>query len=220
MRRPAATRRPVLTPPDPGVLEPAEASDLDAQLRLEGLSLHDADLSDRDLTGLVLDECELVGAIAERTVLTHARLLTTRIERLTAPVLDAARSTWRDVEITGSRLGALDAFEAELRTVRLAGCKVDWLSLRGAVLEDVLLEDCTLEELDLTGATATRVALDRCRVGRIVLAGSRLQDVDLRGLEIGEIDDVSGLAGATLAPRQVAAMADAFAGQLGVRIEG
>ncbi len=60
---------------------------------------------DRDLTGLVLTECALEGVSAQRAMLRSARLVETRIERIDAPMLDLARSTLRDVEIVGSRIG-------------------------------------------------------------------------------------------------------------------
>ena len=137
-----------------------------------------------------------------------------------AAVLDASRSTWREVELLGSRLGALDLYDAEIRSTRIVGSRIGWFNLRGSTLEDVVLEDCTLEELDLSGATATRVRLRGCRVDSLLLAGARLQDVDLRGLEVGSIANLEALAGATLDAEQVAALATAFASHLGIRVEG
>ncbi|HIY23461.1 MAG TPA: pentapeptide repeat-containing protein [Candidatus Brachybacterium merdigallinarum] len=212
-------RRPVLSPLHLPDLASARLGQLADGGDHEGLLVEGADLSDLDLTGLVLTECELRGVTAHRTILRSARLLETRIERLNAPVLPATRSTWRGIELSGSRIGAWDFGDGELRQAHLRGSKIDWLNLRQATLEDVRFEGCTLEELDLSGATATRVEFADCRIGHLALAGARLQDVDLRGLEIGTIGNLEGLAGATLSSDQVTALAPALAAHLGLRIE-
>ena len=219
-RRSATTKQPVLDALVLPSLELADGEQLTAHDHHEGLRLEGDDLSGRDLAGATFSECELIGVTAHTTVLQHARLSETRIERLNAPVLDATRSAWRDVELSGSRIGALDIYDAELRAVRITGSKFDWINLRSSTLEDVLFEDCTIEELDLSGVTATRLAFTSCRIGHLALAHARLQDVDLRGLELGAIGNLEGMAGATLDAQQVTALAPAFASHLGIRIEG
>ena len=220
MRRSTITKKPVLSRLLLPGLESAKAGDLAAHEHHEGLSLEGADLTGCDLSGATFTECELVGVTAHTTVLQHARLIETRIERLNAPVLDATRSTWRDVELSGSRLGALDIYDAEIRSTRITSSKFDWINLRASTLEDVLFEDCSIEELDLSGAAVSRVAFTNCRVGSLALAHARLEDVDLRGLEIGSIGNLEGMAGATLDAQQVTALAPAFASHLGIRVEG
>ncbi|MEJ6543388.1 pentapeptide repeat-containing protein [Brachybacterium paraconglomeratum] len=220
MRRRTTTRKPVLESlvlPD---LEEADAAQLSAQDRHDGLRLVGADLTGADLTGATFTECELLDVTAHTTVLQHARLLETRIERLNAPVLDATRSTWRDVELSGSRIGALDVYDAEIRSTRITGTKFDWINLRSSTLEDVLFEDCTIEELDLGAVTACRVAFVNCRAGSVALPHARLEDVDLRGLEMGSIANLEGLSGATLDAAQVTALAPLLAAHLGLRVEG
>lgn len=220
MRRRTTTRKPVLERlvlPD---LEEADAAQLSAQNRHDSLRLVGADLTGADLTGATFTECELLDVTAHTTVLQHARLLETRIARLNAPVLDATRSTWRDVELVGSRIGALDVYDAEIRSTRITGTKFDWITLRSSTLEDVLFEDCTIEELDLGAVTACRVAFVNCRAGSLALPHARLEDVDLRGLEMGTIANLEGLAGATLDAAQVTALAPLLAAHLGLRVEG
>ncbi len=220
MRRRTTTRPPVLERlvlPD---LEEADAAQLNAQDRHDGLRLAGADLTGADLTGATFTECELLDVTAHTTVLQHARLLETRIERLNAPVLDATRSTWRDVELVGSRIGALDVYDAEIRSTRITGTKFDWINLRSSTLEDVLFEDCTIDELDLGAVTASRVAFVNCRARSVALPHARLEDVDLRGLEMGSIANLEGLSGATLDAAQVTALAPLLAAHLGLRVEG
>ena len=220
MRTRSTTRRPVLERLVLPELQDLEADELRAQDMYDAVRVTGGDLSGRDLTGATFTECELLGLTAHETVLQHARLIETRIDRLNAPVLNATRSTWRDVELTGSRIGALDIDDTEMRSTRIAGSKLDWLNLRTSALEDVLFEDCVIEELDLTGATAARVAFVNCRAGSVSLAHARLTDVDLRGLEMGAIGNLEGMKGATLDAQQVTALAPAFAHHLGIRVEG
>ncbi|APX32976.1 hypothetical protein BH708_09915 [Brachybacterium sp. P6-10-X1] len=220
MRPRSTTRRPVLERLVLPELQDLEADELHAQGTYDAVRVTGGDLSGRDLTGATFTECELLGVTAHEAVLQHARLIETRIDRLNAPVLNATRSTWRDVELTGSRIGALDIDDTEVRQARLVGSKLDWLNLRASTLEDVLFEDCTIEELDLTGATAARVAFVNCRAGSVSLAHARLADVDLRGLEMGAIGNLEGMKGATLDAQQVAVLAPAFAHHLGIRVEG
>ncbi|WP_226985936.1 pentapeptide repeat-containing protein [Brachybacterium sp. FME24] len=214
------TKKPVLSRLTLSALEHGDVDELEEHGSYEGLSIEGADLSGRDLTGATFTECEFVGVTAHETVLQSSRLIETRIERLNAPVLDATRSTWRDVEMTGSRLGAWDIYDAQVRSTRIVGSKFDWINLRSSTLEDVLFEDCMIEELDLNGAVATRVSFLNCRAGSVSLAHARLQDVDLRGLEMGAISNLEGMAGATLDAQQVTALAPAFANHLGIRLEG
>ena len=125
-----------------------------------------------------------------------------------------------EVELVGSRIGALDVYDAEIRSTRVTGTKFDWINLRSSTLEDVLFEDCTIDELDLGAVTASRVAFVNCRAGSVALPHARLEDVDLRGLEMGSIANLEGLSGATLDSAQVTALAPLLAAHLGLRIEG
>ncbi|MGO2755146.1 MULTISPECIES: pentapeptide repeat-containing protein [Brachybacterium] len=220
MRRSATTKKPVLGRLVLPGLEDADAEQLEPHESYEGLRIEGGDLSGRDLTGTTFTECELVGVTAHTTILQHGRLVETRLERLNAPVLDATRSTWRDVELLGSRIGALDIYDAQIRSTHVVGSKFDWINLRSSTLEDVLFEDCTIDELDLGGVTATRVSFVNCRAGSVSLAHARLTDVDLRGLEVGSISNLEGMSGATLDAQQVTALAPAFASHLGIRVEG
>lgn len=199
-------------------LEDVGADALQPDARVDGLRITGADLSERDLRGLVTDECELISVTAHRTDLTSARLLETRVERLDAPVLTASRATLRDVELAGSRIGAFDAFDTGIEAVHVSSTKFGWVNLRGAELTNVLFEDCSFDELDLTEATATRVAFHDCRAESVAFAHARLKDVDLRGLELSSLSNLDGMRGATVSTQQATMLAADFAAHLGIRI--
>lgn len=220
MRKQPTTREPVLEPLVLPELQDADATDLRAHDSYDGRRFTAEDVSGLDLTGVVLTECELLGLTAHETDLRAARVIESRIERLNAPVLTASRATVRDVEVIGSRIGALDVDDAQIRSTRVTGCKLDWVNLRSSQLEDVVFDSCTIGELDLTGATAARVAFVDCRADALALAHAHLADVDLRGLEMREIANIEGMRGATLDAMQATALAATFAGHLGIRVEG
>ncbi|GGC81050.1 hypothetical protein GCM10011512_04770 [Tersicoccus solisilvae] len=218
-----ATGRPQVAAPRIGELRLPDLTDADpttirAGAHHEGNRYPDADLGGRDLSDVVFSECAFDGLEAHETELRGARILETRITRLNAPVLRAPRSTWRDVHVEGSRLGAAELDEAELRSVVVTGSKLTFLNLRAATLLDVRFTDCTIDELDLTGARAERVALDGCTVGTLVVDQARLRHVDLRGADLRILSGIDFLRGAVLSSGQALDLAGAFAGHLGITV--
>lgn len=184
----------------------------------DGLRFVDVDLTGRDLTGAMFTECELVGVRANEAQLRASRLVETRLERLDAPVLHSSRTTWHEVRLESSRLGAVEMYESELRNVAITGCKLSYLNLRGANLRDVLFTDCVIDELDLDQATAERVAFHDCRIDTLQVHGARLTDVDLRGADLSVVGGLDSLRGAVIDAEQLLMLASAFAQHLGVRV--
>ena len=135
--------------------------------------------------GVSFNETQLRGASFRDCILTEVY----------APVLRAARSTLRDVEISNPRWGSAELYEGGWQSVRIDGGKLDYLNLRGSKLTDVLITDCIINELDLGSATATRVALKNCTIGSLDLSGARLKDFDLRGTDFRTISGLGSLAG-------------------------
>ena len=196
---------------DPEALRAGE--DLDG-LRFERVAL------DAPLPGLTLLECELVECSSDRLDLRGARLLQARFTRLTAPSLAAHGGSWRDVEIIESRLGAVDVTDAEVRRVVIEGAKLGWLNLRSSQVHDVVFRNCTFDEIDLGGATVSRVLFEDCVAEKLTLTRVKATHLDLRGLDLREIEGLDGLRGAILSHEQLAYMAEAFARHLGAVVEG
>ncbi|PWB97682.1 pentapeptide repeat-containing protein [Salinibacterium hongtaonis] len=192
---------------------------LESHDNYEGERFASADLSERDLAGITFSECELVDLTAHSTELRGASILDTRIERLNAPVLSAARSRFRDVEITASRIGSAELFESDVRSVHFSHCKLGFVNLRGARLEDVLFTNCTIDELDLGGASVKRVAFVDTQLTGIDVTRATLADVDLRSLELRSITGLEGLRGATINSYQLAELASVLAANLGILVE-
>ncbi|MFB7800934.1 pentapeptide repeat-containing protein, partial [Isoptericola sp. NPDC056134] len=115
--------------------------------------LTEIDTAELDLDDVTFTECHVVGWNAHRTNFQGARFLQTRIERLNAPSLRARRTTWREVELLASRIGAAEWYDSDLSQVEISHSKLGWLNLRASHLTDVVLRDSRIEELDLSGAT-------------------------------------------------------------------
>ena len=114
----------------------------------------DADLAHRELSGTEFSVCEFLGADVDDAQLLGARFTETRIERLSATNLRAARTTWRDTVLEASRIGAAELYDADLHSVRVTGTRIGFANVRGARLRDVVFDDCVIDELDLSQAVA------------------------------------------------------------------
>ncbi|MHA7987786.1 pentapeptide repeat-containing protein [Rathayibacter sp. CAU 1779] len=176
-------------------------------------------LEGTDLPGIELSECLLSGLDLSDVRMIDSRLRETRLDGVTASVLAAQGGDWRDVEVLGSRLGAVELYESVWHSVRLHGCKLGFVNLRASELVDVVFEDCTIDELDLGDAKATRLAFPGCRIGVLEASHARLVDVDLRGAELEQVRGVASLRGAVVSFDQLLGLAPALAGELGIRVE-
>lgn len=185
----------------------------------EGQRFSDAHFSDKRLSDCVFIECELDRWAADELDLRGARIAESRISQMSVPVLVARRSVWRDVEISGSRIGAAEIYDAGLNQVTVAHCKLGWWNLRASILNDVLFSHCTFDELDLGSAKMNRVAFDDCVANKVTLANAQARDVDLRGLDMQRIEGVDGLGGTIVTSAQALRMVDAFAERFGFTIQ-
>jgi uncharacterized protein YjbI with pentapeptide repeats len=192
---------------------------LDGEHR-EGEHYRRAALDGMDLAGITLQECLLEGVTLNDTELRGSRFLECSFEDLFAPVFRAARTSWRDTSLRGTRWGSAELYDGRLDAVHLDGGKLDYVNLRSAQLTDVLVTGCIIGELDLTGSRATRVALQDCTVGILTLDGAQLKDVDLRTSSFRSINGLDGLRGATIDEYQLQLLAPFLAESMGLRVEG
>lgn len=212
-----APRAPKLAPLRLPDLDDAVARDLVLGESYEALRLS-GEVIGCDLSAVTLNDCELLDWDLRDTTLTGAAVLDCVITGLFATSLVAPQSTFRQVRIDGAKIGSAELFDARLRSAIFTDSRLGYVNLRGAGLTDVVFRGCVLDGIDLGGATATRVAFEDCRVGDLDVTGAALSDIDLRGLQIGQIRGVEGLAGATLTPVQIMELAPYFAAHLGVRV--
>jgi uncharacterized protein YjbI with pentapeptide repeats len=214
-----STQSPHLDFRPPNDLTDADAELLKARELHEGERFSDADLSEYDLTGAVFSECVFSGVTFTEAELRGVKFAESVIESSFAPVLFAARTTWREVHIENPRWGSADLFDSELDRIRIHGGKIDFLNLRGAKLNDVLIEDCTIAELDLGGIRGTRIALSNCRIGTLDLTHAAATHLDLRTSEFSVAKGLDGLRGATIDELQLSLLAPLLATELGITVE-
>ena len=215
----SSVRPPVLAAPDLGRLRDGEADELATGEMVEDLRLAEADLSGADLSAVSLLNCRFSAIFADDTDLTAARLVDCRLERLNSTYLHSPRSTWRTVELTGSRIGAWEFYDADVESVLIEDCRLGFANLAGTAMRDVLIRGTRIDELDLSGIEAQRVCFEECRVGTLRLCGGSLSDVDLRGLEMRVVSGVDSLGGATVSGEQLIDLAPLMAAHLGLRVQ-
>lgn len=172
-------------------------------------------LDQLDLEDAQVDTVKVDAMTADRAMLSGAAFTEVVLDGLNIPVVDAARTRWSDVSLSG-RMGAFTAYESFFRRVHFVNCALSFVNLRGSELRDVAFTDCTIEELDLGGSTCRRVRLSRTRIGTLDVRQASLVDVDLRGAELEVITGIDHLRGATVSSDQVLRMAPLLARQLGL----
>ncbi|UCR88415.1 pentapeptide repeat-containing protein [Mycetocola spongiae] len=193
-------------------------SELEAGSHHDGLRFSDAQVSGGSLAGAEFAECEFLGLDLSEVELRGVRFVDSRIERLNAPVLKAARSSMRDVRLSNSRIGSGDLYESSWQSVEFIGSKIGYLNLRGATIHDLRFTDCTIDELDLGGARVTRMAFSGSDLDNLDITGSTLVDADLRGLDLRSLRGLESLAGVTMSEEQFARLSPLLAAMLGVHL--
>jgi len=192
--------------------------DLEPDGDFDGLELRDLDLSGQSAENARFLDCRFAGCVLDDAALNHAQIADTVLEEVRAHTLEAIETTWRDVAVSGCRLGAVTAYSAQLTRVRISGGKLDFVNLRDADLTDVVIEDCQIGELDLGGARLTRVTLAGCRVGNLDVTRATLDRFDLRGADLAGLRGLGSLRGAIITPDQLIEMSGPLATHLGLTV--
>ncbi|MDQ0031178.1 pentapeptide repeat-containing protein [Arthrobacter bambusae] len=174
----------------------------------DGAELSGADFIDCEFNQVSLNEAQLRGATFRDCILNEPY----------APVFTAARTSWREVEISNPRWGSAEMYEGTWHSVKIDGGKLDFLNLRGSKLTDVVITGCIINELDLGACTATRMVLRDCTIGTLDVTGAKLKDVDLRGSDFRTINGMGGLSGVVIDDYQLSLLAPLLAGHLGIRV--
>lgn len=169
-----------------------------------------------ELNGAIFAECEFQGVSFNEAQLRSAAFSDCLLAELYAPVFMAARTSWRDVQLSNPRLGSAEIYDSAWQSVRIDGGKVDFLNLRGAKLNDVMISDCIINELDLGSATAARVAFKNCTIGTLDLNGAKLKDFDLRSTDFRTISGLGSLSGVVVDDYQLSLLAPLLANHLGL----
>ena len=211
--QPPRTEPPVL----PALTDVTNLPEIRSDVR-EAERYAEIDLNGSDLEFWSFTDCEFRQTGLDATRLRGSRLSEVIMGEVDAAVFSAPRTSWRNVEVTGSRLGSAELYASTWRSVAIVGSKINYLNARTADWQDVRFTDCTLDEIDLSDATVTRLAFTGCRIGTLSLAGARLTDVDFREVRLEMINGLAGLAGAWVSESQLVELAPLLAAHLEIRV--
>ncbi|MBD8205675.1 pentapeptide repeat-containing protein [Microbacterium sp. CFBP 8790] len=218
MPKPPALVAPSFDRPPLDDLDPGEPAALVPRAALEGLSFRDLRLDGLDLESAELTLCRIEGLRAPEVTLRYAHVSESALSGWDVPIVRSARTTWRDVEIEGSRTGSLEAYESTWNGVHFVNCRLGFVNLRGSHLQDVAFTDCTIDELDLGQSKLTRFAANGTRISQLIVEQATLQHTDLRGAELEGLAGLSALRGATISSMQVQQLAPLLAADRGITV--
>ncbi|HYA52044.1 MAG TPA: pentapeptide repeat-containing protein [Streptosporangiaceae bacterium] len=193
-----------------GGLAPAEA--------YECAHFDQLDLYQPDAAGSRFLECAFTRVSIQEGQLRRARFADVWLCDVRLISTTLAESGWEGAEITGSVAAGAEAFAARLRRVSLRGCKLDSVNFRDAVLADVTFDNCVLSDVDFSGAALTRVVFRDSRLTRTNFTRVTMDEVDLRGAELGITVDPTCLRGAIVTTAQLMDLAPLLAGSMGLTV--
>lgn len=218
----ASKNQKIAAPSVPGLafsdLERIDAAGLRPGASLTAVELEDADLQERELTGLQVLEGRWSGIDLANANVTDARFTEMEFARVTTYNLRARKAAFHECDVIDSRIGSIDFLAATLSTVCFTHCKIGYLSFSEARLSDVLFKDCTIDEIDFTGAKVDRVAFVKSTAQTLNVAMASARDLDLRTLRVEQLTGIRSLRGVIIDDEQLVQFAGQFAGQLGARV--
>jgi uncharacterized protein YjbI with pentapeptide repeats len=176
------------------------------------------DLGQPDAAGSRFLECAFTQVSIQEGQLRRARFTDVWLRDVRLISTTLAESSWAGAQITGSVAAGVEAFAARLRGVSLRGCKLDSVNFRDAVLADVTFDDCVLSDVDFSGAALTRTVFRDSRLTRTNLARVTMDEVDLRGAELGITVDPTCLRGAIVTTAQLMDLAPLLAASMGLTV--
>jgi uncharacterized protein YjbI with pentapeptide repeats len=165
-------------------------------------------------------ECAFTGVTMHGGDLRRARLSDVWVQDSQFVTTGLAETSWLDATLAGVQIAGSEAFGAQLRRVTFRNCKLDSVNFRDAELIDVVFEGCLLRAPDFGSARLTRVRFTDCRLDQADLSKVTMDEVDLRGAELGLIITPDSLRGAIITTAQLYALAPVIAGTLGITVEG
>ncbi len=192
--------------------------------RLETGRDYDAiDFGDRDLTGQDASdsrflECRIARCSLDGLVMQRARIVESLLVDVHGASVDLTDSTWRDAQLSGSRLGAVTLIGATWTGIRVHRTKLGFVNLAGARLEDVVFEGCEIGSLDARAAQLRSVRFVDCAVDELNVSEGTLAKVDLSGARLRSLVGVESLRGAIVGHQQLLDLAPLLAAQLGLEV--
>jgi uncharacterized protein YjbI with pentapeptide repeats len=176
------------------------------------------DFTGQDASDARFLECRILRCSLDGASFRRARILESVLVEVDGASVDLDDTTWRDCELTGSRLGAVSLIGATWTGVRVRGCNLGFLNLAGARLEDVRFEGCEIGSLDARTAGLAAVTFVGCTLDELNVSGASLRDVDLSDARLRSLVGVESLKGAIVSHAQLVDLAPVLAEQLGLEV--
>jgi uncharacterized protein YjbI with pentapeptide repeats len=164
-----------------------------AQSRLTRVILTGNTFEHLRLTDVIVEDCELSGA-----VLTGAVLLR--------------------VQFLRCRMSGLVAYSSKATDVEMIDCKIDEANFRNVTLEACRLSSCLLPGADFMAATMKDVSFERCDLTGADFSKAKLEAVRLHGSTLERIGGADSLKGAIIGSDQVFALAFPLFAALGIAV--
>ncbi len=187
--------------------------------RIEGKRIDVLDLSGERLPDLEIEECVVDTLRAGDADLRGLRIHDSLVDTLDAPVFRASSSSWREVRVSGGRVGSAELYDTGLNGVEFVGVKFGFVNLRGSTLTDVVFRDCVVDELDIADAKLLRVSFEGSSIRDAEGSNARIEHVDLRGADLDRVERLEGFRGATIGTDQLYTLAPLLAAQAGYRVD-
>ena len=210
-----------LSPQLPQALTPAKFPEDD--LKDEGVYLSleylGADLADRDVVSIEIDQCRYQNVNFGHSKLDRAVISDSVFGDCDMANLHARDCSLERVHLSGCRMTGLSWAEGSIREVTFDSCRMDLASFRFATLKNVVFSGCKLtradfQEADLRGARFESCDLTGAQFSKAQMEGTRFSDCTLVG-----INGVTSLRGAIVSSRDALALTYSLAGALGIVIE-
>jgi uncharacterized protein YjbI with pentapeptide repeats len=165
-----------------------------SESRLLAVVSHGIELRRLTLTDVVLERCDLSGALVRGAEL--------------------RRVVWRDCRISGLVLDG-----SALHDVVFQACKLDTASLRTIDTQRVVFEDCVLSEADFSGARLPYARFLRCDLRQARFAKADARGTHLHGSQLDGLRDADALRGVHLGEEQIASLGLALFEALGIVVD-
>jgi uncharacterized protein YjbI with pentapeptide repeats len=204
--------------PFASALRPFEGS-LAAAETYEGYHFADVTFADIRAGNYSFLECAFSNVTLEGGRMRKSRFTDTWLRDVRLVATDLAETGWLDTTLIGCAAAGVQAFGASLRRVSFHDCKLDSVNFRGATLNEVTFENCLLRDTDFGSARLKLTRFPGSRLTGADFTKATLEDVDLRGAELGITAGYESLRGATIDNIQLVTLAPHLAVHLGMTIK-
>jgi uncharacterized protein YjbI with pentapeptide repeats len=200
-------------------LTPADVRRFRPEATLEQVVIIHADLSNKRLKNVSLDEALLervqaIEAHLEKLSLTDVELKACDFSAARCPESSVVRT-----HINGGRMTGIDLSRSSIKDVVFEDCKLDMANFRFAKLTRVQFIHCMMSETDFQAAELSEVEFQDSYLEKVEFGQCKIYNVDACSSELVNIRGWQYLKGLTIDPTQLIMVAPQLAFELGLKIK-